>query len=84
MSERARERSLAQLVEHTLRCYSLLYWEQLQLLYSLILPAELKLELKCFVVGEGGNKTCKQKAIDSAYQSELLKNHTHTHTQAQT
>lgn len=33
-------------------------------------------------VGEdGGNKTCKQKAIDSAYQAELLKKTlTHTHT----
>lgn len=44
------------------------------------MPAEPKLELKCFVVGKGGNKTCKQKAIDSAYHVELLKNHTHTRT----
>lgn len=77
-----RERSLAQLVEHTLRAYYCCHTGNScnSAILSLILPAEPKLELKCFVVGKGGNKTCKQKAIDSAYHVELLKNRTNTHT----
>lgn len=67
--ERERERaSLAQLV---------ILGTVAPLLYSYTTPlaAEVRLE----VVEDGGNKTCKQKAIDSAYQAELLKKLTHTH-----